>query len=182
VPPNWDTRYVECFGFTLEEIFEEGGRSFEARMRAAGLPVEALPGPQPYPYDLPSRERAERGLAMLRNGFLGPRNGRPARDPEAMAMLFDSIRRAVDHRHAPAGPFVVQWEFPDAEPWHVRIEDGAAEARPGRAGHVDLELRCRYEDWVDVVAGRIDPRRALATGRLRPRGRPRALWQARGLW
>src|SRR5919206_347039 len=34
----------------------------------------------------------------------------------------------------------------------------------------------------DLVAGRLDPRRALATGRLRPRGNPRALWQARGLF
>jgi hypothetical protein len=32
------------------------------------------------------------------------------------------------------------------------------------------------------VAGRLDPRRALATGRLRPRGTPRALWAARGLF
>ena len=55
-------------------------------------------------------------------------------------------------------------------------------AAPGRSEHVDLELRCRYDDWVDVVAGRLDPRRAVATGRLRPRGNPRALWRARGLF
>src|SRR5215213_7231441 len=27
-PPGWDRRYSECFGFTLEEIYEEGARSF----------------------------------------------------------------------------------------------------------------------------------------------------------
>ena len=42
-------------------------------------------------------------------------------------------------------------------------------AVPGRAAHVDLEVRCRFDDWVDVVAGRLDPRRAVATGRLRPK-------------
>src|SRR5829696_1240918 len=26
VPPNWDRRYSECFGFTLEEIFDVAGR------------------------------------------------------------------------------------------------------------------------------------------------------------
>jgi hypothetical protein len=182
VPPGWDTRYVECFGFTLEQVYEEGARSFEAKFKAAGLPVESLPGPQTMPMDLPPRARAERGLAMLRNGYLGPKNGPPARDPDAMRILFDSIRRNVDMRRAPDGPFVLQWSFPDAEPWHVRLDNGSTAAVPGRAEHVDLELRCRFEDWVDVVAGRLDARRAVASGRLRPRGNPRALWRARGLF
>ena len=182
VPPGWDTRYAECFGFTLEQIYEEGAKSFEAKFRAAGMPIESLPGPQIMPMDMPARQRAERGLAMLRSGFLGERNGPPARDPEAMAVLFDSIRRNVDMRRAPDGPFVLQWEFPDAEPWHVRLDNGATAAAAGRAPQVDLELRCRFDDWVDVVAGRLDPRRAVATGRLKPRGTPRALWRARGLF
>ena len=181
VPPGWDTRYVECFGFTLEQIYEEGARSFEAKFRAAGLPVEQLPGPQVMPMDLPPRERAERGLGMLRAGYLGERNGSPARDPQAMAMLIDSVRRSLDPRRAPDGPFVLQWEFADAEPWHVRLENGATAAAPGRAPHVDLELRCRFDDWVDVIAGRLDPRMAVVTGRLRPRAGPRALWRARRL-
>ena len=182
VPPGWDTRYVECFGFTLEEIYEFGARSFEAKFRAAGLPVESLPGPPAMPMDMPPRERALRGLNMLRAGYLGERNGAPARDPEAMAMLFDAIRRSVDLRHAPTEPLVLQWEFSDAEPWHVRVANGSTAAAPGRAPQPDVELRCRFDDWVEVIAGRLDPRRAVATGRLRPRGKPRALWRARGLF
>jgi hypothetical protein len=181
VPPGWDERYVECFGFTLEQIYEEGARSFEARFKAAGMPVESLPGPQIMPMDLPILERAARGIAMLRAGYLGPPNGTPARDPEAMAMLFDSVRRGVDLRNAPDGPFVLQWEFPDAEPWHLRLDNGASAAAPGRAPHVDVELQCRFDDWVDLVAGRLQPAKAVATGRLRPRGTPRTLWRARGL-
>jgi hypothetical protein len=181
VPPGWDTRYVECFGFTLEQIYEIGARSFESKFKAAGLPVESLPGPQVMPMDMAPRERALRGLEMLRAGYLGERNGPPARDPEAMAMLFDSMRRGVDVRRAPAEPLVLQWEFADAEPWHLRLDNGSTAAAPGRAQHVDIELRCRFEDWVDVIAGRLNPRRAFATGRLRPRGSPRALWRARGL-
>jgi hypothetical protein len=182
VPPGWDTRYVECFGFTLEDVYEVGARSFESKFKAAGLPVESLPGPQVMPMDLPPRERGMRGLDMLRAGYLGEPNGPPARDPEAMAMLFDAIRRNVDPRHAPEEPLVLQWEFSDAEPWHLRLANGSTAARPGRASHVDIELRCRFGDWVDVVAGRLDPRRAVATGRLKPRGKPRALWRARGLF
>jgi hypothetical protein len=182
VPPGWDLRYVECFGFTLEQVYEEGARSFESKFRAAGLPIESLPGPSIMPMDMPPLQRAERGLAMLRAGYLGERNGPPARDPEAMAVLFDSIRRSVDPRRVPAEPLVLQWEFSDAEPWHVRLDNGSTAAAPGRSPQVDVELRCKFDDWVDVVAGRLDPRVAVATGRLRPRGKPRTLWRARGLF
>jgi hypothetical protein len=182
VPPGWDRSYTECFGFTLETIYEEGARSMEAKLRAAGLPMESLPGPMVMPIDLSPAERGERAIALLQKGFLGQRNGTPPRDPKSMALLFDTVRRAVDMRTAPAGPYVVQWEFADAEPWHLRVDNGSTHAAPGRAPAVDLELRCSYDDFVDVIAGRLDPRRALATGRLRPRGAPRALWRARGLF
>src|SRR3954454_14267622 len=182
VPPNWDRSYTECFGFTLETIYEEGARSMETKLRSAGMPLESLPGPQIMPVDMSAPDRARRGIALLEAGFLGAKNGPPARDPDSMEMLFDSVRRAIDPRSAPEGPFIVQWEFPDAEPWHLRVDNGSTATAPGRAAAVDLELRVGYEDFVDIVAGRLDPRRAMATGKLRPRGNRRALWLARGLF
>jgi hypothetical protein len=181
IPPGWDRSYTECFGFTLEEIYTEGARSLDSKLRAAGMPLETLPGPQVFPVEQSAAERAEYGLAMLRAGFIGPANGAPPRDPEAMRLLFSSVARAVDTRTAPHD-FVVQWEFEDAESWHVHVNNGTTAAAPGRSQQVDLEVRCRYEDWVDIVAGRLDPRRALATRRLRPHGSPRALWAARSLF
>jgi hypothetical protein len=148
----------------------------------AGLPLESLPGPQVYPIDLPVEERATRALAMLRNGYLGEKNGGAARDPEAMALLFDSVRRAVDPRTAPEGPLTLQWEFPDAEPWHLRLDNGSTAAAPGRVSDPDVELKAGFDDWVDVVAGRLDPKRAVATRRLKLKGSPRALWRARGVF
>ena len=182
IPPNWDRSYTECFGFTLEEIYTEAARSFEAKMRSAGLPLESLPGPSVFPLEMSAAERADYGLAMLRAGFIGPPNGKPPRDPASMELLFTSVARAVDQRTAPAGPFVVQWEFADAEPWHVRVDNGSTAAAAGRAPEIDVELRCRFEDFVDIVAGRVDSRRAVATRRLRLHGSPRALWAARGLF
>ena len=76
IPPGWDRSYTECFGFTLEEIYTEGARSLEAKLRSAGLPLESLPGPPIFPLDLDARGRAEYGLAMLRAGFLGPGTAR----------------------------------------------------------------------------------------------------------
>ena len=37
IPPNWDTSYTELFGFTLEDLYEEGARQNEARLRAGLL-------------------------------------------------------------------------------------------------------------------------------------------------
>jgi hypothetical protein len=181
VPPDWDRRYAECFGFTLEDIYEYGAISFDSKLRAAGLPVEDLPG-LAYPHDLPPRQRAERALRLLQAGLVGEKVGPPARDPEAIAMLFDSVRRAVDPRRAPAGTTTIQWDFSDAEPWFLRLDNGSTVAEQGRLEEPDVTLRCRFEDWVDVAAGRQDPRRAMATGRLRPRGNLRALWQTRRLF
>ena len=53
---------------------------------------------------------------------------------------------------------------------------------PGFAPDPDVTYRVRYDDFVDVFAGRLDPRRALATGKLRPRGSVRALWASRKLF
>jgi hypothetical protein len=179
VPPGWDRSYTECFGFTLEEIYAEGGRSFESRLRAAGMPVDTLPGPIPYPFELSPEERAKRMLVMLQGGILGEGQEAAARDPETMSALFDSLRRGVDHRTAPPGPLTLQWDFPDAEPWHLRLEGAATSVGPGFAPDPDVTYRVRYDDFVDVFAGRLDPRKALATGKLRPRGSVRAIWAAR---
>ncbi len=94
VPPGWDERYVEAFGFTLEEIFAYGAEAIEGRLRAAGLdPLSMRTG---LAFDLPPQERARRGLAMLRAGYLGAPNGPAKLDPEVTALLFDGLRRQFD--------------------------------------------------------------------------------------
>jgi len=45
-----------------------------------------------------------------------------------------------------------------------------------------VELNVGFDDWVDVIAGRLDPKKAVATRRLRLKGSPRALWRARGVF
>ena len=174
-PPGGDRRYTECFGFTLEEIGEHGVESLSAKLRAAGMPLEELPGPPVVPLDMTPRERTERGLALVDAGIIGERNGSVRPTPDHQRLLFDTIRRSVNPDHGLRGPTTLQWDFRDAEPWHIRIDNGATSAQPGAAAGADLTFRCRYEDWVDVVAGRLDPRRAMLTGRLRPKGNPLVL-------
>jgi len=171
VPPGWDERYVEAFGFTLEEIFAYGADSIESKLRAAGLEPEKMR--VGLPFDVPPQERARRGLAMLRAGYLGEPNGPARLDPAVTELLFDSLRRQVDLRAAEGA--TIQWEFKDAEPWHLSVQGGQASVARGVAPQPDLVFRCRLQDWLDVTAGRTEPLRAVLTGKIRPRGSLRML-------
>jgi putative sterol carrier protein len=175
VPPNWDRRYVEVFGSTIEEVYLQGMQSFESKMRAAGLPLEELPGPPPLPVSLTQEQRVERALGMLRAGYVGEKNGPPPRDAENVGMLFDTISRVVDTDATVNGGATIQWDFKDADPWFIQIDNGSTSAEQGRLESPDLTLRCAFEDWVDITAGRQDARVAMLTGRLRPRGSLRML-------
>jgi predicted lipid carrier protein YhbT len=88
--------------------------------------------------------------------------------------MFDTIRRGAVTDGVRPGT-TIQWDFADAEPWHLVLDNGGSRAVQGRAARADLTLRCRFADWADVMAGRQDPRRLLLRRRLRPKGSPRAL-------
>lgn len=170
VPPMWDETYFTDLGTTLLDQYEEAQRSFEARLRAAGVSPDALHGAVPWSYAMTPRKRAERTLLLLRANMLGEKKGAPARDAEAIGVLFDTMRLAIDHRHAPARPVAVQWDFTDLTPWHLHIENGTSRVESGSTANPHLTLRCCFEDWVEIFARRLDVRRAMLTGRLRARG------------
>jgi putative sterol carrier protein len=110
---------------------------------------------------------------MLRAGYLGEPNGPVKPNEEVTALLFDGLARQIDTSVAPGA--TIQWEFADAEPWNVQITNGSAQAQPGRAPSPDLVFNCRFQDWLDLTAGRTEPWRAALTGKIRPRGRLRLL-------
>jgi putative sterol carrier protein len=97
-------------------------------------------------------------------------------DADVTALLFDGLRRQIDASAAPGAK--IQWEFTDAEPWHVRIDNGSASTGPGRVEDPDLVFRSRFQDWLDLSAGRVEPWKAVLTGRVRPRGKLRMLARA----
>jgi hypothetical protein len=174
VPPNWDMRYIECFGSTMLDVYEHGMTSLEQKLRAAGCALEELPGPPPIPLGMTPRERAERAIALVRAGIFGEKTGPPARDPETVGLLFDFIARVVD-TDAANGGVKLQWDFTDTEPWHIVVDNGSTRAVQGRLEDPDLTFRSKFETWADVVAGREDARLAMAKLKLRPRGDLRLL-------
>jgi 1,2-phenylacetyl-CoA epoxidase catalytic subunit len=170
VPPDWDERYQTSYGFTMEEIYAWGMRSIEAKWRATGYPMEEMP-PDVYPLDLslPYEERARRQIALLKAGVLGEPRGRPQSTPEAQRLLFDIIARSA-RADAVDRPVTIQWRFSDAEPWHLRIDNGSTRAEAGLAPDADLTLESSWTDFIEISVRGADPRRALLRRRLRPHG------------
>jgi len=182
VPPGWDERYLECFGMTLEDLGADAVASLETKMRSAGLPVEELPGPPVFPMPGAPRDRAVRGKKLLKAGYLGEKTGPPSTDPHDMKTLFESVAAGLDSSRAPNGGGVIQWEFADAEPWHVVVANGSTRQERGRVEEPTVTFEARFEDFVDTFAGRRDPRRLLATRRMRLRGNLLWLWRARDMF
>ena len=60
----------------------------------------------------------------------------------------------------------------------MQVQNGNALAAPGRVEEPDLIFRSRFNDWLDVTAGRIDPVRAVLTRKIRPSGKLRLLVRA----
>jgi hypothetical protein len=177
MPPDWDERYITVFGATYDEVGLEGITSMMTKLRSAGLPVDTLPGPALLPPGLSPIEVTQRGRTLAKAGIIGVREGPTDRDPETVELLFDTIRRQVSPRHGFARPTTFQWEFtdPDVSTWHMTVNNGSSTVAEGPAPKPDLRLQVAYQDWVDIIGERLDPRRAMLTGRLRPKGNPLGL-------
>ena len=180
IPPGWDESYTACFGFSLEDLYEEGARSNEARLRAVGLPLDEI-AHFPFPMDVAPRERGRRALALLRAGLLGERNGPVGRDPQTVRIFFDLLARNARGEEVPHGT-TIQWEFPDMEPWHLVLEGRRKTAIQGRLPKATVRLRMRWDDFGELVSQRAQPQQLLMRGRMRPWGDPRLLLKLQRLF
>jgi len=181
MPPGWDERYLTVFNATFDTVGVEGLTSFTTKLRSAGMPIESLPGPRLLPAGLSPLEISQRGRALAKAGVIGVRECPSARDPETLALMFDTVGRQVNPNHGLSRPTTFQWEFtdPDVPTWHLTVDNGSSTVAQGEAAKPDLRLRVAYQDWADIVGDRLDPVRAMATGKLRPRGNPLALARLR---
>jgi hypothetical protein len=174
VPPGWDERYTTEYGFTLEQIYAFGMKSVEMKWKATGYPLSEMPGVYPFDPEMPHEQRARRQIKLLKAGVLGEPNGTPQVDHEVEDILFDVVARSA-RTDAVDRPVTIQWKFEDAEPWHVRIDNGSTSSAPGVADDADLTLRTSWADWVDISIRGQDARKAILRRRLKPRGSLRQL-------
>ncbi|MBM3666472.1 MAG: sterol-binding protein [Actinobacteria bacterium] len=182
IPPGWDEEYTRCYGFTLEDMFAFGMRSVQMKWKAIGYPFEQMP-PHIYPFDpeMPYEQRARNQIKLLKAGVLGPPNGTPQASPEVQRIYFDVVARSAD-TSALEAPMTVQWKFSDADPWHVRLDNGSTSAQPGLADGPDVTMETSWPDWIEISMRGADMRRAVLRRRVRPRGSLRALRRMRSVW
>jgi len=180
IPPGWDESYTDCFGFSLLDLFEEGARSNEARLRAVGLELDEI-AHFPFPMDVSPRERARRALALLQAGMLGQRNGAIGRDPATVQILFDLLAVNARGEEVPHGT-TIQWDFRDAEPWYLELNGARKVAVQGRLAKPTVRMRMGFDDFAELVSKRSAPPAMMLKGRLRPWGDPRVLLKLQRLF
>jgi putative sterol carrier protein len=171
VPPGWDQRYTTEYGFTLEDIYAFGMRSVEAKWRAAGYPLEEMPA-DVYPVDpaMTHEERAAQQIVLLKAGVVGEPNGRPDSSPETQRLLFEVMSRSANLGQSNGRPWVFQFRFTDADPWHIVVENGSTRVEPGDAPRPDLTFETDWAQWIEISTRGQNPFPALLRRRLRPRG------------
>ena len=181
VPPGWDENYITVFGTTFEDLAEEGIVSLLSKLRACGMPLDDLPGPPAFPVAGTPRERAVRTKRLLQAGYIGEKTGPPSLEADDLRLFFESVATALDSTAA-AADGAIQWDFTDAEPWHVIVANGATRSQRGRADNPRLTVKAKFQDFVDIAANREDPRRLVARGRLRARGDLLWAWKSRRMF
>ena len=144
----------------------EGDRLSTARDAAGHLPIR--PG-----------DAARRSARSARSSCSAPaswasRTASPRSTPRSRRSSSTSIARSA-HTDAVDRPVTIQWRFEDAEPYHLRIDNGSTRAEPGVADKADVTLRTTWADWIDVSVRGQDARRAMLRRKLKPRGSLRQL-------
>ncbi|HVF54466.1 MAG TPA: ribonucleotide-diphosphate reductase subunit beta [Actinomycetota bacterium] len=170
VPPNFDRSYVECFDFTMEEIYAFGLRSMDTKIRRVGIDPSEIKLLSFQDLEKSFEERARETIVLLEDKVLGDDRLEPELSPGSIEILFDGMTRVTDPEVARSLEGPVEWDFVDGEPWHLVATNGHIEAKPGRAGDPALRLETTLSDWAKIAVGRMDPRWALLKRRLKVHG------------
>ena len=170
IPPNIDHEYTECFDFTLVEIYAFGLRGFETKLRRVGIEPAEIRVFAREDRSMSYEDRSRRLWVLLTDGIMGDDRREPNVSPQAFEILFDGMTRALDLEVARSLGGPIQWDFTDAEPWHIVVTNGHAEAKPGVAGEPSLRLEATAADFAKIAVDREDPRWSLLKRKLKVHG------------
>jgi 1,2-phenylacetyl-CoA epoxidase catalytic subunit len=173
-PVDRAREYTRAYGFELEDLFVFGLNSVRAKWRAIGYPIDDMPGVFPVDPSWEPEEIARRQIILLESGVMGPPDGRPDSTEEVQRLHFDLIANAARTERINGDPLTIQWQFSDADPWHIRIDNGSTAAQPGLAPNADLTIESSWQDWIEMSTKGADARRLLLRRRVRPRGSVRS--------
>lgn len=172
--PTLGDAAVEVFGVEMADVYAVGLRSLQAKLIRAGIDPSEVAALVKMGIERTPREQAERALTLLHAGIFG-NVAELHVDDEILAMLFETLERVVNMRPAPRLTGAIQWDFADADPWYLTVEDSRAIVRPGRSARAAVTITCRVDDWARIAGGKLNPLWALASGRIKLRGDRAAL-------
>jgi len=180
-PPNLDRSYTECYGFSLEDIIAFGFKLVRQRWRTIGYPTDEMP-PGVFPFDPEHSEEevAANQVKLLMAGVVGAPNGKtPESDPETQRLYFEMVSRVADPAAANGSPFVLQWRFTDAEPWHLVLDNGSTRAEAGEAPSPNVTIETSWPDWIASAKPDANQLKMMLERRIRPRGKVRDIARLR---
>ena len=67
-------------------------------------------------------------------GVTGEPNDNPDSSTEVQEIFFDLVARTANTMGADAGAFTTQWQFTDADPWHLVVDNGSGMCKVGGVG------------------------------------------------
>jgi hypothetical protein len=145
-------------------------RSFETKVKRIGIdPTEItlfnrMDPSQSY------EERARQTWVLIDCGVLGDHRREPQLNREALEILFQGMARSMDLEVARSLGGPIQWDFTDAEPWHLVVANDHAEAKLGKVDNAALRLEASSAEMAKIAVGRTDPRWALLKRKLKVHG------------
>ena len=170
IPPGRDKSLVECFGFSLIDIYAFGMRSFQTKLKRIGIDASEIGLMAREDLSLSFEERARRAWVLIDSQVIGDDRKEPKLTPEAFEIIFEGMARAMDLDIARSLGGPIEWDFSDAEPWHLVVVNGHAEAKPGRAGKPAIRLESSSAEWAKFAIGKTDPRWAIVKRKLKLHG------------
>ncbi|HVL81313.1 MAG TPA: ribonucleotide-diphosphate reductase subunit beta [Actinomycetota bacterium] len=165
-PPGMDEAYPRALGFGVPEVFAFGMRSFETKVRRAGIDPSDIPMLSRLESDLSYEERATRAWELVRCGVIGT-DAEPSPTPEVLRMIFEIMADEAQPDVLRRIGGTVEWRFSDGPAWHVRANDGHVEAVDAPADSPALVIRTTVPEWTKVAVQRTDPLRSVVGGRMR---------------
>jgi hypothetical protein len=170
VPPNGDYSYIECFDASPNHVLASAMRSLDTHLNMIGIARSEIPLLAHEDKTLSYEERARRALVLVESRVVGDDSEEPELSREAFEILFEDMARSINIEVARSIGGPIEWDFSDAEAWHLVVTNGHVEAKLGGSGNPALRLECASPEFAKIAVGRTDPRWALLKRKLRVHG------------
>ncbi len=161
-PVNGDHDFVKPLGVT-------------GRLRGIGLSEQHQRQALPIGPDETFEEQGERMLRLLEAGYFGEGKLPKSHDPEDIELYFTVLSNTLA-ANGPDEGVAVQFAFTDVAPRYLAATgDGTAESAVGTHSSPTITLTASFDDFLDVVAQRVNPVKLVLLRRLKVKGDLRVL-------